>query len=289
MRLASLLMVCWLFLPNGCDKSKSTPASTAQQAQTIRLMLDWKPEPEFGGFYQAQLSGNFQKHGLKVELKSAGEGAPTWQLVANGQTEFATTAADQVIIARQSGADVVALFAVYQTSPQGILVHRSRGFTSLKDVFTHPGTLAAENNAWLRFCLKEFGTPVVKITGYNGGIATFLAKDDFSQQCFVTSEPIEAARKGSDPQTFLIAEAGFNPYTTVVIAQRKLLAAKPELARAMAAAFREGWLAYLNDPAAANQRMNQLNPEMDMDTFTFSIRSTAPYPIVRLAQHRASL
>src|SRR5579864_2276835 len=94
----------------------------------ISITLDWKPEPEFGGFYQAQLEGAFKADGLDVQLKSAGAGAPTWQLVANGQTEFATTAADQVLIARARGADVVALFAVYQTSPQGIMVHGSRGF-----------------------------------------------------------------------------------------------------------------------------------------------------------------
>src|SRR6478672_7219045 len=96
-RLSSALMLMTaILLPIGCDKSKTSSNAAAQQGSAIRLMLDWKPEPEFGGFYQAQLSGNFQKHGLKVELKSAGEGAPTWQLVANGQTEFATTAADQV-------------------------------------------------------------------------------------------------------------------------------------------------------------------------------------------------
>ena len=222
-----------------------------------------------------QLSGNFQKHGLKVELKSRRE-VPTWQLVDSGKAEFATTAADQVLIARQRGADVVAIFAVYQTSPQGILVHRSRQFTSLKDVFTHTGTLAAEDNAWLQFCLKQFGTPVVKITGYSGGIATFLAKDDFSQQCFVTSEPIEAARKGSDPQTFLIAETGFNPYTTVVITQGKFLKEKPEMAKALVAACREGWRTYLNDPTAANQQMHQLNPEMEAETFKAAAEAQGP-------------
>jgi len=124
--------------------------------------------------------------------------------------------------------------------------------------------------------MEKFGTPVVKITGYTGGIATFLAKDDFSQQCFVTSEPIEAQRKGSDPQTFLIAEAGFNPYATVVITQGKLLREKPELARAMVAACREGWRAYLDDAAAANQHMHQLNTEMDSETFKAAAEAQRP-------------
>jgi NitT/TauT family transport system substrate-binding protein len=117
--------------------------NAAGQKSLVTLTLDWKPEPEFGGFYAAQLNGDYAKNMLDVTIQPAGEGAPTWQLVATGKTEFATTAADQVLIARRAGADIVAFFTVYQTFPQGIMVHKSRGFTSIHDVFTHDGVLLA--------------------------------------------------------------------------------------------------------------------------------------------------
>ena len=130
-------------------------AGYAAAADKVQLTLDWKPEPEFGGFYAAQTNGTFAKHGLDVTLKSAGEGAPTWQLVATGKTLFATTAADQVLIARSQDADVVALFTVYQTFPQGIMVHKARGFATIDDVFKNPGTLAAEDDTWLHFLPEQ--------------------------------------------------------------------------------------------------------------------------------------
>jgi NitT/TauT family transport system substrate-binding protein len=175
----------------GCKKE-----SGAGDASPVRITLDWKPEPEFGGFYQADLDGLFKNHGLDVKLKTAGAGAPTWQLVASGETEFATTAADQVLIARARGADVVAVFAVYQTFPQGVMVHQSRGFKSIEDVLKNEGTLAAEDSTWLKFLVKKYDPIKVKVTGYTGGVAGFLAKRDFSQQCFVTSEPILAKKQG---------------------------------------------------------------------------------------------
>ena len=236
-------------------------------AKVLTLTLDWKPEPEFGGFYAAQLNGAFARQGLTVELKSAGEGAPTWQLVATGKTPFATTAADQVLIARAQGADVVALFAVYQTSPQAIMTHRARGFSKIEDVFASPGTLAAESNAWLKFLRAKFPEPQVKLTGYAGGVSTFLAKPDYSQQCFVFSEPVIAKRQGADPQTFLVADAGYNPYTTVVIAKGDYVRANPEAAKKLVAACREGWRAYLDDPRPANEHMAKLNTSMDPQTF----------------------
>jgi len=257
-------------------------AGYAAAAERIQLTLDWKPEPEFGGFYAAQQNGTFAKHGLDVTIKSAGEGAPTWQLVATGKTQFATTAADQVLIARSQDADVVALFAVYQTFPQGIMVHKSRGFSTIADVFSNAGTLAAEDDTWLHFCLSKYPSPKVKIISYSGGVAAFLAKPDYSQQCFVTSEPILAANQGSDPQTFLIADAGYNPYTTVVIAKRETVHDNPAMVKQMILACREGWRAYLDDPKPANLVMGNLNS--DMDATTFAAAAQAQKPLIETGQ-----
>jgi NitT/TauT family transport system substrate-binding protein len=269
-RIATFL-ACSIALIGGCKKNES-----ASSQSSIQLTLDWKPEPEFGGFYAAQQDGAFSRHALNMKIAPAGEGADTWQLVATGKTEFATSSADQVLIARKQNADVIAIFAVYQTFPQGIMVHQSRGFGSIKDVFTHDGVLLAEDNSWLHFLQKKFAPVQVKITGYGGGVAEFLAKKDYSQQCFVTSEPILARRQGGDPQTFLIADEGFNPYTTVVICKGDLWKTHPEVVKSMAAACREGWRDYLDHPDPVNAVMNNLNPDMDLQTFAEAAEAQKP-------------
>lgn len=277
---ALLAIVSGALLLTSCNDANTTkaPPPDPAAATRVRLTLDWKPEPEFGGFYAAKLIGAFDERKLDVEITSAGPGAPTWQLVATGKTDFATTAADQVLIARAQGADVVAVFAVYQTSPQGIMVHRARGFTKLEDVFTHPGVLAAEDNAWLRFCRAKFDPQNVTITGYAGGVTAFLARADYSQQCFIFSEPVVALKQdpSSDPQTFLIAESGYNPYTTVVIARGETVRMHPPRVRAMVEACRAGWRAYLDDPLPANQHMAGINTDMDLDTFTRGAAAQKP-------------
>jgi NitT/TauT family transport system substrate-binding protein len=276
----AILFWCGVTVLGGCAKSDSG------SPPPIQLTLDWKPEPEFGGFYAASQAGAFSKHALNVKIQPAGEGADTWQLVATGRTEFATSSADQVLIARKQKADVIAIFAVYQTFPQGIMVHQSRGFNSIKDVFTHDGVLLAEDNSWLHFLQKKFAPVQVKITGYGGGIAEFLAKTDYSQQCFVTSEPILARHQGSDPQTFLIADEGFNPYTTVVICKGELWKTHPDEVKSMAAACREGWRAYLDDPDPVNGVMHGLNPDMDLQTFGEA--AAAQKPLIETDQTRAA-
>ncbi|CAN5828293.1 ABC transporter substrate-binding protein [soil metagenome] len=259
----------------GGKKDKDAPATTGSAAKALTLTLDWVPEPEFGGFYAARESGAFAKHGLDIDIKPRGQGE-TWKLVSEGVTDFATTAADQVLIARGQGADVVAIFAVYQTSPQGIMVHKARGFTNIDDVFTNAGTLEAEDATWLKFLRKKIATTTVTLTSNSPGIATFLAKPDLSKQCFVTSEPLQATTAGSDPQTFLIADAGYNPYTTVVIARGEMVRKDPATVKKMILALRDGWRGYLDDPAAANAVMGKLNHEMDAATFVAAGKVQAP-------------
>lgn len=270
----ALASFCTIAFAFGCDKQKSQPvAQQGASATPVTLTLDWRPEPEFGGFYQAREAGAFKSRGLNVTIQNNGS---AWQLVANGQSDFGTTSADQVLLARSRGADIVALFAVYQTSPQGIMVHGARGFTKIDDVFTHAGVLGAENNAWLKFLLSKFPSPTVKVAGIPQGLGVFMAQADYSQQCFVTSEPLEAKRQKGDPQTFLVADAGFNPYVTVLITSGATLKNRPEVVNKMVAACGEGWRAYLDDPAPANAAMGKLNTTMDAQTFTDAAAAQMP-------------
>src|SRR5438093_12867600 len=95
-------------------------SGAAVAAEKIKIQLNWVPEPEFGGIYAAKETGAFAKHNLDVTIAAGGAGTPTWQLVAAGKCDYAVASADEVIIARPQGTDVVAIFATYQTNPQGL-------------------------------------------------------------------------------------------------------------------------------------------------------------------------
>src|SRR4051812_28162584 len=70
--LCALCVLCGFALP-------------ARAAEKATIVLNWVPEPEFGGIYAAKESGAFAKHNLDVAIKPGGAGAPTWQQVASGK------------------------------------------------------------------------------------------------------------------------------------------------------------------------------------------------------------
>jgi len=243
----------------------------------LAIALNWKPEPEFGGLYEALRAGAFAKRGLAVEI-TGGPGAPVVQMVASGQVAYGIAAADEVLVARDRGTDVVAVFATYQTSPQGIMVHASRGVDSLDALFDgEPATLAVEPGvAYVKWFEKRYDLSKWQVVPYTYSLAPFLADPKLAQQVFVTAEPIAARRQGADPQVFLIADSGFDPYAAVVITRGDRVRERRAEVEALVAALREGWRAYLDDPGPANAEMGRLNQEMDAETFRLAAQAQAP-------------
>ncbi len=258
----------------GCDRQPDAPAPPGA-ATPMKLILNWKPEPEFGGFFAARDLGPYKKAGLDVTIESSPEHVT--QLLAAGQADFGILAADEVLTARAQGIDLIALFAVYQTNPQGIMTHASRGFTTLADVMKSPGTVAVQPGLpYVDFLKRKYAPLAAKIVPYDYSITRFMADADFSQQCFITSEPFTAKSQGADPKVFLIAEAGFNPYAGLVVARGQTWREHPERVKAFIDATRAGWRAYLDDPTAVNTIMAELNKEMSPAAFAAAADAQKP-------------
>ena len=250
-------------------------ASCGKSPSKTRLALNWKPDPQFGGFY----AGPYQAHGLDVEILPGGAGTPTIQMVGAGSAEFGVVSADELVVARSQGNDVVALFALFQNNPQGIMVHAERKLASLAELFKTPGTVALQRGLpYARLLEKKFGFEKVKIVPSPGGdISAFLTDKNFAQQCFIMSEPLTARHQGANVQVFPVSDAGYNPYTTVLATSGEYLRRNPDRTSLMIAAVREGWRLYLENPQPTNQRMNQMNPSIAPEVFAEVAEAQKPF------------
>jgi NitT/TauT family transport system substrate-binding protein len=168
---------------------------------------------------------------------------------------------------------------VFHNNPQGIMLHASRKLASLADLFKAPGTVALQRGLpYARLLEKKYGFNKVKIVPSPGGdISAFLTDKIFAQQCFIMSEPLTARRQGADVQVFPVSDAGYNPYTTVLTMSGDFLRKDPDRTKAMVAAVRDGWRAYLDDPKPTNQHMNQLNPSMAPEVFAEVAEAQKPF------------
>jgi len=236
--------------------------------EPVRLALNWKAEPQFGGYYAAQILGHFKKAGFDVEILQGGSGTPVVQAVANGQAQFGVVTGDEIPVAQENGFDVVGLFAAYQTFPQGIMVHESHAAQSLEALLSGPGLLLWQKSVpYAQFLTKKLGSRIkIRQAPYTGGIAAFAKDKAVAQQCFVTSEPLVAKAQGLATRVFMVADLGYNPYASVLIVERQRLSLG--VTKRFVETVRKGWVDYMKNPAPIHAAMNSLNPSMsvkDMD------------------------
>lgn len=243
----------------------STEVAAPAGPTAVTVQLNWYPEPEFGGIYQAKTRNLFDKS-LNVDIQAGGAGTPVIAQVASGRSTFGVTTADELVLARGQGADVVAIFATYQTHPACILVHGTRGLTSLADL--NGGTLALEDGIpFAQWLYKKFPFQGVTRIPYAGGVGPFVADPLYAQQGYVTSEVVLAKAAGAeDTQCFMVADTGYNPYANVVVTSREQLRDHPDDVAKFVAGIRKGWTEYLDDGTKANAVIHELNPLLDEGT-----------------------
>ena len=277
MRLLSIVLLTALtILLAACDsRSDSKPEPDSKTA--VRLQLNWVPEPQFGGIYQAELDGAFDRENLSVEIVSGSDGVSSPQMVAAGRVDFGIVGGSQVLQLNAQGGTLVALFAVYQHGPHAIMVPDDSPHATLAELWKDPNAVVGVDTslAFFKSINERFKVADgAKFVAYNA--PAFRAGRQAASQCFITAEPVSLELEGFSTRILPNEGGAYDPYDTVLVTRRAFLESHPETCRAMVNAFEAGWNSYLKDPAAANLRMSALNPAMSDQAMALSAKRQQP-------------
>ena len=253
----------------GCGRkdAPSTNASGPVQ-ERVRLHLDWHPQTEYGGYFQALERGFYREAGLDVEIISGGPGVPFKETVALERAEIGCTDGNDVIVAISRGVPLVIVAAEMQRNPQGILFHESHPLADFRALQGRT-FMAGPGSAWVEYLRRSQGISF-DLLPLTADLTSFLADETMVRQCFVTQEPFFARQKGAKVGTLLIADSGYAPYR-VIYTSREYLARRPEVVRAFVAATVRGFDDLLDgDPAPAFGALQKANALMTPDVMAFS-------------------
>ena len=252
-----------------CAGCRSHPA--ANGLFPLTLQTDWYPQPEMGGFYQAQLQGLYKAEGLDVTIAPGGPSLVGEQMVAAGSAQFGMSSSDKILVSVSQGIPLVAVAATMQQDPQAIMVHANSPVKTFSDLENH--TIAARpGSTWFRYVLGRYHLQNVREIPATYSIANFIQDPNYIQQCFVTSEPFFAHKSGADVRTLLINSTGYQPYR-VFFTSKQFLSAHPDIVAKFVKASLQGWKNYLQDPTTADAELQRLNPAMSPDQMRFSVQT----------------
>ncbi|CAN5776473.1 ABC transporter substrate-binding protein [soil metagenome] len=254
----------------------------AQGLTKISYQTGWLAQAEHGGFYQAQATDIYRQAGLDVDIRKGGPQLNVNSIFLAGNVDFCEFDSFRVLNFAQESLPGVAVAAFFQKDPRVLLSHPGVGNDSLAALKGKPILVATTGRQTYWVWLKtRFNYSDEQIRPYTFNLAPFLADKQMSMQGFITSEPFAAREAGVEPVIHLLADSGFDNYSSVMLTSPKMIQEKPELVQRFIDATAKGWESYLHgDPAPANALIQKNNPDMSKEKLAYAVDVMKKYGIV---------
>ena len=256
----------------------------AQKLDKVSFGTNWVAEAEHGGFFQAVADGTYTKYGLDVTIVPGGPNDNNRMLLIAGKIDFFMAANTLMSFdAVANHVPVVTIAAIFQKDPQVLLTHPELKITRLEEL--KPLTLLVSKegiSSYFQWLKSEYGFNEKNVRPYTFNPQPFIANAQSAMQGYVTSEPFAVEKAaGFKPGIILLADNGFNTYSTLIETRRDVIDKKPDLVQRFVDASIIGWYNYLyGDNSAGNAMIKKLNPEMTDELLAYSVAKMKEYGIV---------
>lgn len=282
-----ILAACASNTDNSADTADADTTAAANagnisdELTPITFGTNWYAQAEHGGFYQAVATGIYEEHGLNVTIKMGGPQVNGTQLLMGGAVDFFMGYSSDAIKAVAEGIPKVTVAAMFQKDPQVLIAHPGTAET-LADLKGRPIYVSSSaNTTYWPFLKARYGFTDDMKRPYNFNMGPFLADKQVAQQGYLSSEPRLIKEEGGiDPVVFLLADNGYEPYSTTIETRREIVESDPDLVQRFVDASIKGWYSYLDDPAPANELIKQDNPEMTDEQMAYGLEKMQEYGIV---------
>ncbi|MBV9532803.1 MAG: ABC transporter substrate-binding protein [Bradyrhizobium sp.] len=265
-----------------------SPAS-AQERPDLKLDkvsfgTNWVAEAEHGGFFQAVVDGTYNSYGLDVTIVPGGPNDNNRMLLIAGKIDFFMTANTLMSFdAVTNHVPLVVVAAMFQKDPEVLLTHPETRAKRLEDM--KPLTLFVSKEgmtSYFQWLKSEYGFSENNVRPYNFNPQPFIASAQSAMQGYVTSEPFAVENSaGFKPDIFLLADYGFNGYSTLIETRQDVIDNSPDMVQRFVDASIIGWYNYLyGDNSAANAMIKKLNPEMTDELLAYSVNKMKEFGIV---------
>jgi len=271
------------FVAAGGFMLAAAPAHS-QTLDKVSFGTNWVAEAEHGGHYQALADGTYRRYGLDVTIVPGGPNVNNRLLLPVGKLDFFMSANTlQGFDAVARNIPTVSVAAMFQKDPQVLIAHPDQGINKFEDLKKLTLFVSREGLAsYFQWLKSDYGFSEKRVKPYTSNPQPFLVDKKSAMQGYVTSEPFAIEKRaGFKPKVFLLADYGWDSYSTLIETRRDLVARKPDLVQRFVDASIIGWMNYLyGDNAAANALIKRQNPEMTDELLAYSIAKMKEYGIV---------
>jgi len=262
---------------------EKTDQLTPAHSQSLTLMLDWTPNADHVGLYQALADGDFAQAGLNVHVQVPTDPATPLELLAAGKVDIAISYEPELMLARDKNENLVGVAAIVQKPLTSIV---SIGSKHIKTPAQLRGKSVGDagipyQSAYLSTILARAGVPASSVKQINVGDnlvpAMLSGRVDATIGAYWNYEAIQLAQANKHPNVIRMDQAGVPTYNELVLVVRESTITKQaDEIRRFVQALARGYEAVRSNPQAGINSLLRANPALDRKLQTASVEATLP-------------
>jgi putative hydroxymethylpyrimidine transport system substrate-binding protein len=267
----------------GCGSKHETITSPSASAQSLTVMLDWFPNADHVGLYQALSEGDFARAGLNVHVQVPSDPAAPLRLLAAGRVDVAISYEPELLLARNQNQPLVSVAALVQqplTSIVSVGSQKIRSPRALKGKTVGDAGIPYQH-AYLQTILAHAGVPAKSVKEINLGSnlvpAMLSNRVNATLGAYWNYEAIQLAQLGKKPNVIRMNQAGVPTYDELVLVVRESTLAKhPDQIRRFVQALGRGYESVRSNPPAGVASLLKASPGLDPKLQRASVQATLP-------------
>ena len=265
-----------------CGERKE-PTAGGRPLEPVDLVLDFFPNADHAGLYDAIGTGEFKAAGLDVRPRTPSDPSAPLKLVAAGRADLAISYEPELLLARAKGAKLVSIGALVQKPLTSIIsiapkpIREPAGLEGRK-----VGTAGIPyQDAYLTTIAKQAGIDAARIRSINLGFNLIPPLVSHKVAAVLGAywnvEGVELARRHKHPRILRMEQVGVPTYNELVIVAREQdVRSRGPLLRRFMRALARGHQRLRADPATAVDELVKVNPDLDRALQAAQVKATLP-------------
>lgn len=252
--------------------------------EKVSIQLQWADQFQFAGYYIAKEKGFYRDAGLDVEIRKFDPGRLSVDEVLEGRTDYGI-GRSSLLVDRMKGKPVVALNAVFQSSPFVLLSAKSANIVTPRDLIGKRIMMTQDfsDTISVRAMLNSQGVKMDQLQFLKHSYDPLDIANGTTDvmACYISNEPFILKEKGIETNAISPEAYGFDFYSDILFTSEDEVKHHPKRVRAFVDASLRGWeyaFSHIDETARLiKERYNGQNKSLESLIYEGTVLKTLAY------------